>query len=253
MCMQCISVQDDQPTQRLLLKANSCNVHCATCWWLKTGPEKLDNELTTTLFENITTLAQPTPVHACWRKNNKIPVTRPEETSHNSIGHSYPRFPPEYVPTTPSRLVSTLVEICCRRVERSHHTPHLNSWTFVPDHPTISNLTFRSHSPSVDVFACYVSTTWPLLCTHRTTQKQSHQIETCRAWLEYTIEFDSNIWNSLLSFSHLIIHTDSRMILILLTIPFLIHRFQWRIVEAMPLLENRYRVAPVCHEVFPHS
>ena len=36
-CMQCISVQDDQPTQRLLLKANSCNVHCATCWWLKTG------------------------------------------------------------------------------------------------------------------------------------------------------------------------------------------------------------------------
>ena len=37
MCMQCISVQDDQPTQRLLLEANSCNVHCATCWWLKTG------------------------------------------------------------------------------------------------------------------------------------------------------------------------------------------------------------------------
>ena len=29
-----------------------------------------------------------------------------------------------------------------------------------------------------------------MLCTHRTTQKQSHQIETCRAWLEYTIEFD---------------------------------------------------------------
>ena len=37
MCMQCISVQDDQPTQLLLLKADSCNVHCATCWWLKTG------------------------------------------------------------------------------------------------------------------------------------------------------------------------------------------------------------------------
>ena len=30
-----------------------------------------------------------------------------------------------------------------------------------------------------------------MLCTHRTTQKQSHQIETCRAWLEYTIEFDT--------------------------------------------------------------
>ena len=37
MCMQCVSVHDDQPTQRLLLKANSCNVHCATHWWLKTG------------------------------------------------------------------------------------------------------------------------------------------------------------------------------------------------------------------------
>ena len=37
MCMQCINVHDDQPTQRLLLKANSCNMHCATCWWLKTG------------------------------------------------------------------------------------------------------------------------------------------------------------------------------------------------------------------------
>ena len=30
-----------------------------------------------------------------------------------------------------------------------------------------------------------------MLCTHRTTQEQSNQIETCRAWLEYTIEFDS--------------------------------------------------------------
>ena len=30
-----------------------------------------------------------------------------------------------------------------------------------------------------------------MLCTHRTMQKQSHQIETCRAWLEYTIEFDT--------------------------------------------------------------
>ena len=54
MCMQCISVHDDQPTQRLPLKANSCNVHCAT----ENGTEKLDNELITTLFENITTLAQ---------------------------------------------------------------------------------------------------------------------------------------------------------------------------------------------------
>ena len=53
-----------------------------------------------------------------------------------------------------------------------------------------------------------------------------------------------NIWNSFLSFSHLIIHPDSRMILILLTIPILLHCFQWRIVEAMPLLENRYPGSP---------
>ena len=30
-----------------------------------------------------------------------------------------------------------------------------------------------------------------MLCTHRTTQEQSHQIETCRAWLEYIIKFDT--------------------------------------------------------------
>ena len=30
-----------------------------------------------------------------------------------------------------------------------------------------------------------------MLCTHRTTQAKSHQIETCRAWLEYIIEFDT--------------------------------------------------------------
>ena len=46
---------------------------------------------------------------------------------------------------------------------------------------------------------------------------------------------------------------DSRWILILLTILFLLHRLQWRIVEAMPLLENRYWVAQVCHEGSPHS
>ena len=46
---------------------------------------------------------------------------------------------------------------------------------------------------------------------------------------------------------------DSRMILILLTIPIMLHRFQWRIVEAMPVLENRCRVSPVCHEALPHS
>ena len=43
------------------------------------------------------------------------------------------------------------------------------------------------------------------------------------------------------------------MILILLTIPILLHRFQWRIVEAMLLFENRHWVSPVFHEVLPHS
>ena len=51
------------------------------------GTEKSDNELITTLFKNITTLAQ---LHQYKRaeKKNKRPATRPEETSHNSIGHS---------------------------------------------------------------------------------------------------------------------------------------------------------------------
>ena len=57
MCMQCISVYDDQPTQRLLLKSNSCNVHRAT-QMTENGTEKLDNELITTLFTSITTFAQ---------------------------------------------------------------------------------------------------------------------------------------------------------------------------------------------------
>ena len=62
----------------------------ALCNMLMTqnGTEKLDNELITTLFENITTLAQLHQFTRAEGKNNKIPVTRPEETSHNSIGHS---------------------------------------------------------------------------------------------------------------------------------------------------------------------
>ena len=71
----------------------------------KNGTEKLDNELTTTLFENITTLAQLHQYKRAEEKNNKkllnasscnnndwvsvtrLPISRPEETSHNSIGH----------------------------------------------------------------------------------------------------------------------------------------------------------------------
>ena len=61
----------------------------ALCNMLMTenGTEKLDNELTTTLFENITTLAQLHQFTRAEGKTTKIPVTRPEETSHNSIGH----------------------------------------------------------------------------------------------------------------------------------------------------------------------
>ena len=46
---------------------------------------------------------------------------------------------------------------------------------------------------------------------------------------------------------------NSRMILILLTNLILLHRFQWRIVEAILLLENRYRVSLDCHEALPQS
>ena len=62
----------------------------ALCNMLMTenGTEKLDNELITTLFKNITTLAQLHQFTRAEGKNNKISITRPEETSHNSIGHS---------------------------------------------------------------------------------------------------------------------------------------------------------------------
>ena len=61
----------------------------ALCNMLMTenGTEKLDNELITTLFEKITTLAQLHQFTRAEGKKNKIPVTRPEESSHNSIGH----------------------------------------------------------------------------------------------------------------------------------------------------------------------
>ena len=51
------------------------------------GTEKLDNELITTLFENITTLAQLHQFTRAEGKDNKGQATYPEETSHNSVGH----------------------------------------------------------------------------------------------------------------------------------------------------------------------
>ena len=47
------------------------------------GTEKLDNELITTLFENITTLAQLHQFTRAEKNNNKGQATYPEETSHN--------------------------------------------------------------------------------------------------------------------------------------------------------------------------
>ena len=46
---------------------------------------------------------------------------------------------------------------------------------------------------------------------------------------------------------------DSRMILILQTIPILLRRFQRQIIEVLPLLENRSLVAPICDEMFLRS
>ena len=54
MCTQCVSVSDEQPTQQLLLKSKL--MQRTLCNILK--KRKLDNELITTLFENITTLAK---------------------------------------------------------------------------------------------------------------------------------------------------------------------------------------------------
>ena len=51
------------------------------------GTEKLDIKLITTLFKNITTLAQLHQFTRAEEKNNKGQATYPEETSHNSIGH----------------------------------------------------------------------------------------------------------------------------------------------------------------------
>ena len=62
-----------------------------------------------------------------------------------------------------------------------------------------------------------------------------------------------NIRNAFLSIFAVDHSPGSRMILILLTVPILLHRFQWRIVEAMLLFENQPRVSPVCHEALPHS
>ena len=52
--MQCISVHDDQPPTESKLMQRALRNTLMT----ENGTEKLDNDLITTLFENITTLAQ---------------------------------------------------------------------------------------------------------------------------------------------------------------------------------------------------
>ena len=87
MCMQCISVQDDQPTQRLPTESKLMQRALCNMLMTENGTEKLDNKLITTLSENITTLAQLHWFTRAEGKNKKQPVTYPEETSHNSLGH----------------------------------------------------------------------------------------------------------------------------------------------------------------------
>ena len=155
MCMQCISVQDDQPTQRLLLKAELMQRALCNMLMTENGTEKLDNELITTLFENITTLAQLHQFTPCWRKKQqKVPPV--QKKRHITQQVTVPRFPPEYAPPQ-------LLPVSCQGLSRSaaeelNVRPFFNITILGLDHSTISNLTFRSHFPSVDVFAYDVST-----------------------------------------------------------------------------------------------
>ena len=61
-----------------------------------------------------------------------------------------------------------------------------------------------------------------------------------------------NIWNSFLSFSHLIIHPVHEC-LIPSTFLILFHRFQWQIVVALLFDQGKQRVSPLYQEVFPRS
>ena len=129
--------------------------------------------------------------------------------------------------------------------------------------PTVSNpeISFCSDTSFVDMSNICLSVRPNCVCDGLTIVQVILSHEYC--WLHcYSHEHSPNqrmflsifcnIWNSFLSFSHLIIHpipndldsadnSNSAS------------SFQWRIVEAMLLLENRYRVALVCHEALPHS
>ena len=118
MCMQCISVQDDQPTQRLLLKADSCNVHCAT-YCSKISRRLRNYTSTSVLKKNNKNYSLHHRVTTMIEYRSHAYQSFVQKKRHITQQVTVPKFPPEYVPTSPSRLVPTIVEICCRRVERS--------------------------------------------------------------------------------------------------------------------------------------
>ena len=77
-----MSTYSTTPTESKLMQRALRNILMT-----ENGTEKLDNELITTLFENITTLAQLHQFTRAEGKTTKDQATYPEETSHNSIGH----------------------------------------------------------------------------------------------------------------------------------------------------------------------
>ena len=128
--MQCISVHDDQPTQRLLLKANSCNVHCATLM-TENGTEKLDNELIATLFENITMLAQLHQFTRAEGKTTKDSPPRNQKKRHITQKVTVSWFPPairtlDCFPDVFACNVTTLDQCCVNIVRRRNNQPSRN-------------------------------------------------------------------------------------------------------------------------------
>ena len=74
MCVQCISVHDEQPNSTTPTESKLMQRALRNILMSENGTEKLDNELITTLFENITTLAQ---LHQFTRAEGKTTKDRP--------------------------------------------------------------------------------------------------------------------------------------------------------------------------------
>ena len=169
----------------------TANVHCAT-WTddLKTGhcsktSRRLRNYTSTSVLKknNKKLLIASSCNNNDWVSVTRLPITRPEETSHNSTSHST-----QVSTRTRTHITFQTCFNHCR--DLSHH----NSWTFVPNHPTISFLTFRSHSPSVDVCAYDVSILDQCCVLIVRRRKNLTKLKCVVAWLEYTIEFDNLVF-----------------------------------------------------------